>query len=149
MAGMNYLDWLLKLDLNIMKAYRVIFYVFTVVALYNFVYVRFLQESTYFRYTHEYYNKFGTVAPTYSIGEDTSNAPDFYERCGVSPIGKYLRELYYKTYLVVIFLFFPLLIYGISIFFVKKKYLDRKWWISQLIGYACLFYMVVVISNNI
>jgi len=148
MVGMNYLDWLLKLDPNIMKVYRIVFYAFTIVALYNFVYVTFFQESTYLHYVREYHNA-GNVYPQYSIGDDTSNEPDIYELCGISSTGKYLREMYVATYFYVILLFFPLLIYGIAIFFVKKKYLDKRWWISQLIGYACLFYMVIVISNNI
>jgi len=133
----------------VMKVYKIVFSAFAVVALYNFVYIKFLQEITYKQYTRDYYSKFGTVAPQYSIGEDTSNKPDFYERCGIPPIGKNLRKLYGETYFYVIFLFFPLLIYGIVIFFVKKKYVDKRWWISQLIGYACLFYMVIVISNNL
>jgi hypothetical protein len=131
-----------------MKVYRIVFYVFTVMTLYNFVYITFFQENTYFRYVREYHNA-GNIYPTYSIGEDTSNEPDHYELCGIPNTGKYLRELYYRTYPFVLLLFIPLLIYGIVLFFVKKKYLDRKWWIPQLIGYACLFYMVVVISNNI
>ena len=130
-----------------MKVYRIIFYAFAILALYNFVYVTFFQESTYFHYVREYHNA-GNVYPTYSIGEDTSNEPNHYELCGIPPIGKYLRELYVATYFYIIFLFLPLLIYGIFIFFVKKKYLDKKWWISQLIAYTFLFYIVVVLSKN-
>ena len=131
-----------------MKVYRIFFYAYIIVALYNFIYVKFFQETTYRCYTREYCQKHGNVYPTYKIGEYTNNEPDFYERCGVPPIGKYLRELYLKTYLDVILLFIPLLIFGIAIFFAKKKYKDKKWWISQLIAFTFLFYIVVVLSKN-
>jgi hypothetical protein len=130
-----------------MKIYRIIFYAFVVIVLYNFVYVTFLQENTYHHFVREYHNA-GNVYPQYSIGEDTSNEPDIYKLCGISTTGKYLRIMYLKTYFEVILLYFPLLIYGIVIFFVKKKYKVKKWWISQLVGYFFLFYVIVVLSRN-
>ena len=130
-----------------MKVYRSIFYAYVIIALYNFVYVKFFQESTYFYYVREYYNP-DNAYRQYSIGENASNEPDFYERCGISATGKYLHKLYDKSYFDVILLFIPLLLYGLVIFFVKKKYKDKKWWISQLIGYAGLFYIVIVLSRN-
>ena len=131
-----------------MKTYYIIFYAFFAVALYNFVYVSFLQENTYFQYVREYHNA-GNTFRQYSIGEDTRNEPDTYELYGISDTGKYLNIMYLKTYPFVIVLFFPLLLYSLILFFIRKKYLDRKWWITQSVGFACLFYMVVVIGKNI
>lgn len=147
MVGMNYLEWLLELNGSDMKVYIIIFYIYAILAIYNFAYVIFFQEKTYSCYVREYYSENGTVARQYSIEEDTSNKPGFYELCEVPPIGKYLREFYLKTYPAIILLFIPLLIYGLIILFVKRKYSDYKWWVPQLIGYVCLFCIVMVIIN--
>jgi hypothetical protein len=130
-----------------MKTYYIIFYAFFAVTLYNFVYVSFLQENTYFQYVREYHNA-GNTFRQYSIGEDTSNEPDTYELYSISDTDKYLNIMYLKTYPFVIVLFFPLLLYALILLFIKKKYLDKKWWITQSLGFACLFYMVLVIVNN-
>jgi hypothetical protein len=130
-----------------MKMYRIIFYAFFIVAIYNFVYVSFLQENTYFQHVREYHNA-GNTFRQYSIGEDKNNEPDAYELYGISDTGKYLNIMYLKTYPFVIVLFFPLLICALILFFIKKKCFDRKWCIVQSVGFVCLLYIVSVISKN-
>ena len=131
-----------------MKIYYIIFYAFFAVALYNFVYVTSLQERTYFQYVREFHNA-GDTFPQYIIGEDSSNEPDAYEFYNIPSTGRYLNLVYLQTYPYVILLFFPLLIYGIVVFFVKKKYLDKKWLMLQLIGYTCLFYIVHILLETL
>ncbi|MDR2009707.1 MAG: hypothetical protein LBQ22_04420 [Bacteroidales bacterium] len=129
-----------------MKTYYIILYVFFTIALYNFIYINFLYDKTYLQYVREYHNA-GNTLPQYSIEDDTSNEPDTYEFYGISKMGKYLNLFYLNTYIFIIALFLPLLVYGIIILFFYKKYLDFKWWFTQLIIYIFLFYIVTVLIN--
>lgn len=124
----------------IMKTYNIILTVTFVLTLYMWIYDRFLYEKTYVQYLPNYQEE--VAYPTYSPNHDGEKKVDNWTE-NVPAIGMVLFKLFPIVILAVYIMFVAAFIYGCLLFFSRRRYLNFKWWIAQLILYGIIVWFIL------